>query len=101
MISGGENIYPAEIEALIHKMADIVDAVVVGKADNKWGEVPVAVVILAEGEKLSDDAFLKRFQGQLARFKHPKNVFFVNDLPRNAMGKVLKYEVREMVKRLG
>lgn len=101
VISGGENIYPAEIEALIHKMADIVDAVVVGKADNKWGEVPVAVVILAEGEKLSDDAFLKRFQGQLARFKHPKNVFFVNDLPRNAMGKVLKYEVREMVKRLG
>jgi fatty-acyl-CoA synthase len=101
VISGGENIYPAEIEALIHKMSDIVDAVVVGKADNKWGEVPVAVVILAEGEKLSDDAFLKRFQGQLARFKHPKNVFFVNDLPRNAMGKVLKYEVREMVKRLG
>jgi fatty-acyl-CoA synthase len=99
VISGGENIYPAEIEAFIHEMADIVDAVVVGKLDEKWGEVPVAVAVLVEGTSLSEADFLARFQDQLARFKHPKGVIFVEDLPRNAMGKVLKYEVREMVRK--
>jgi fatty-acyl-CoA synthase len=78
-------------------MDDIVDGVVVGRADEKWGEVPVAVVILKQGASLTEAEFLGRFQDQLARFKHPKAAIFVDDLPRNAMGKVLKYEVREMV----
>jgi fatty-acyl-CoA synthase len=95
VISGSENIYPAEIEALIHEMTDIFDGVVVGKPDEKWGEVPVAAVILKDGENPSEIDFLSRFQGQLARYKHPKEVMFVKDLPRNAMGKVLKYEVRK------
>lgn len=98
VISGGENIYPAEIEQFIHQMPDIADATVVGRDDEKWGEVPVAVIILAEGASPSRDDILARFDGQLARFKHPKDVVFVDDLPRNAMGKVLKHEVREMVK---
>ncbi len=97
IISGGENIYPAEIEAFIYEMPDVADAVVVGKPDEKWGEVPVAVVILKVDASLTEKDFLARFQDQLARFKHPKSVIFVDDLPRNAMGKVLKYEVREMV----
>jgi fatty-acyl-CoA synthase len=97
VISGSENIYPAEIEALIHTMPDIVDAVVVGKPDEKWGEVPVAVAILEQNANVSETDFLARFQDQLARYKHPKAVFFVKDLPRNAMGKVLKYEVRKMI----
>ena len=78
-------------------MTDITDGVVVGKPDDKWGEVPVAVVILKYGVDLSEAEFLGRFQEQLARYKHPKAVFFVEDLPRNAMGKVLKYEVRKFV----
>lgn len=97
VISGSENIYPAEIEAFMHEMEDIIDGVIVGKPDEKWGEVPVAVVIKKKGVDLLEDDFLSRFQGQLARYKHPKAVYFVNDLPRNAMGKVLKYEVRKSV----
>ncbi|MDP7625799.1 MAG: long-chain fatty acid--CoA ligase, partial [Rhodospirillales bacterium] len=97
IISGGENIYPAEIEAFIHEMADVVDGVVVGKPDNKWGEIPLAVVILKEGVTLPEVEFLKRFQDNLARYKHPKEVLFVDDLPCNAMGKVQKFEVRKMI----
>jgi len=97
IISGGENIYPAEIEAFIHEMVDVVDGVVVGKPDNKWGEIPLAVVILKEGVTLPEIEFLKRFQDNLARYKHPKEVLFVDDLPRNAMGKVQKFEVRKMI----
>ena len=97
VISGSENIYPAEIEAFIHEMADITDGVIVGKPDEKWGEVPVAVVIKEKDADLSEIDFLERFQGQLARYKHPKAVYFVEDLPRTAMGKVLKYEVRKLV----
>ncbi len=97
VISGGENIYPAEIEAFIIEMPDVADAVVVGRADNKWGEVPVAVIILENNVALEKNTFLNRFQNKLARFKHPKDVIFLKELPRNAMGKVLKYEVRKLV----
>ena len=97
VISGGENIYPAEIEELLIKMDDIADAVVVGRSDEKWGEVPVAVVVPEEGAAIDAADFLDRFDGQLARFKQPKDVVIVTELPRNAMGKVLKQQVREMV----
>jgi fatty-acyl-CoA synthase len=97
VISGGENIYPAEIELLLIKMADVADAVVVGRADEKWGEVPVAVVVPEAGATIDAADFLNRFDGQLARFKQPKDVLIVDKLPRNAMGKVLKQQVREMV----
>lgn len=95
--SGSENIYPAELEAVIHEMKDIVEGTVVGRPDEKWGEVPVAVLVLEEGVALSAEAFLDRFNGVLARYKHPKDVYFVDQLPRNAMGKILKFEVRDMV----
>ena len=78
-------------------MPDVADAVVVGRADNKWGEVPVAVIILENNVALEKNTFLSRFQNNLARFKHPKDVIFLKELPRNAMGKVLKYEVRKLV----
>ena len=97
IISGGENIYPAEIEAFIHEMPDVLDAAVVGRADDKWGEVPIAVIIKGEGAEFTGDQFLERFQGQMARFKHPKSVVFVDDLPRSALGKVLKFEIRKML----
>ena len=78
-------------------MPDVADAVVVGRADNKWGEVPVAVIILEDNVNLEKNIFLNRFQNNLARFKHPKDVIFFEELPRNAMGKVLKYEVRKLI----
>ncbi len=97
VISGGENIYPAEIEQLVHRMDDIADVAVVGREDARWGEVPVAVVVPVPGAKLAAPDFLARFEGRLARFKHPKDVLFVDELPRNAMGKTLKHELRERV----
>ncbi len=97
VISGGENIYPAEIEQLVHRMDDIADVAVVGRADSRWGEVPVAVVVPAPGAAIAAPDFLARFEGRLARFKHPKDVLFVDALPKNAMGKTLKHELRETV----
>ncbi len=94
VISGGENIYPAELEQFARGMADISDAAVVGRADARWGEVPVAFVVQAPGVSLTAGEFLARFEGRLARFKHPKEVIFVAELPRNALGKVLKPALR-------
>ena len=97
VISGGENIYPAEIEQLVHRMDDVADVAVVGREDARWGEVPVAVVVPAPGATLAATEFFARFEGRLARFKHPKDVLFVDALPKNAMGKTLKHELRERV----
>ena len=97
VISGGENIYPAEIEQLVHRMDDVADVAVVGREDARWGEVPVAVVVPVPGAALAAAEFLARFEGRLARFKHPKDVLFVDALPKNAMGKTLKHELRKRV----
>jgi fatty-acyl-CoA synthase len=98
IISGSENIYPAELEAVLHECAGIADAAVVARPHPRWGEVPVAVVVLRPGAGLAREAVLALFEGRLARFKHPHDVMFVEALPRNAMGKVLKYQLRELVK---
>ena len=96
VISGGENIYPAELEAVLHEHEGIRDAVVVGRPDARWGEVPVAVVVRADAD-LDEGKVLALFEGRLARFKHPRAVVFMDELPRNAMGKVLKYRVRDWI----
>jgi fatty-acyl-CoA synthase len=97
VISGGENVYPAELEDVLARCPEIAEAAVVGRADNKWGEVPVAMVVLREPAGLEKQAILDLFEGKLARFKHPKDVLFVDTLPRNSMGKVLKFELREQI----
>ncbi|MEE2995980.1 MAG: long-chain-fatty-acid--CoA ligase [Pseudomonadota bacterium] len=97
IISGSENIYPAELEMVLDKCADIAEAAVIGREDAKWGEVPITVIVVAEGKDLSKEDVLALFDGHLARFKHPHDVIFMDRLPRNAMGKVLKFELRDMV----
>jgi fatty-acyl-CoA synthase len=94
IISGGENIYCAEVENALAAHPAIGEVAVIGRPHEKWGEVPVAVVALAEaGGELGDlDEFLT---GRLARYKHPKVVEVVDALPRNPAGKVLKTELRE------
>jgi fatty-acyl-CoA synthase len=94
IISGGENIYPAELEAVLHAEPAIRDAVVVARPDPRWGEVPVAVVVRAD-PSLDEARVLALFDGRLARYKHPRAVMFMDELPRNAMGKVLRYRVRD------
>ena len=90
-ISGGENVYPAEVEAVLHEHPRVVDAAVVGVPDDRWGEVGVAFVV-ADG--VSGEELLEWCGGRLARFKVPTSVQFIGEIPRNGMGKVQKQELR-------
>ena len=94
IISGGENIYCAEVENVLAGHPDIVEVAVIGRPNEKWGEIPVAVVaVSAESLRIEDlDEFLTE---RLARYKHPKGLEIVDALPRNPSGKVLKNELRK------
>jgi fatty-acyl-CoA synthase len=100
IISGGENVSPAEVEAVLLDCPEIAEAAVVGRPDARWGEVVVAVVAPKPGATLQRDRILGLFDGRLARFKHPKDLFVVEALPRTALGKVRKEDVRQLVARL-
>ncbi len=95
IISGGENIYPAEIERVLSAHPGINEVSVVGEAHARWGETPVAVVA-AKGDVSADD-LLGFLDGKLARFKRPTRVIFVEALPRNAMGKVVAEAVKALL----
>jgi fatty-acyl-CoA synthase len=96
IISGGENVYPAELERVLREVPGLVEAAVVGRPDAKWGAVPVAVCVRQRPDSPDRAAVLAAFHGRLARFKHPKDVLFTDSLPRNAMGKVKLEEVRAL-----
>ncbi len=96
IISGGENIYCAEVENVLFGHPRIREAAVVGRPDPKWTEVPVAVVALDdEGSDLTVEELAAWLDDKLARYKHPKDVVIVDALPRNASGKVVKGELRK------
>ncbi len=101
IISGGENIYPAELEAVLAECDAIAENAVVARRDGKWGETPVAAVVLRRDGELDRDAVLALFEGRIARYKHPRDVVFMPALPRNAMGKVQKFRLREIVAESG
>jgi fatty-acyl-CoA synthase len=90
IISGGENVYPAELENLLADCPDILEAAVVGQPDARWGEVVVAVVVRKPGSGLDAAGVQQLFEGRLARFKHPKRIVFCEALPKTALGKVQK-----------
>ncbi|MFE3289914.1 fatty-acid--CoA ligase FadD5 [Rhodococcus sp. NPDC059234] len=94
IISGGENIYCAEVENALFSHPKVLEAAVIGRPDPKWGEVPVAVVAL-QGEDLTLDELSAFLDDRLARYKHPKELVVVDALPRNASGKVVKWELRK------
>ncbi|MFI2436157.1 o-succinylbenzoate--CoA ligase [Streptomyces sp. NPDC018693] len=94
IISGGENVYPAEIEDLLLAHPDIDECAVIGVADDKWGEVPRAVVVPREGAALDPDEVLASLAGRLAKYKIPKSLVVADELPRTASGKLLKSRVR-------
>jgi fatty-acyl-CoA synthase len=98
IISGGENIYPAEIENVLAELPDIAEVAVVGRPDAKWGEVVIAVVVPRAGRQPCGADVLAVLAGRVARFKHPREVVFVRELPRSALGKVKKDELRRMVR---
>ena len=94
IISGGENIASSEVERVLYEHADVVEVAVVGRPDERWGEVPVAFVVRAIGSATTGDEFIEHCRGQLAKYKVPKAVTFIDALPRNPSGKVLKRELR-------
>lgn len=95
IISGGENIYPAEVEDCLLSHPAIADVGVIGAADDKWGEAVKAIVVLKKGESLTQDELIDWCKDKLARFKTPKTVVFVEEIPRTPTGKVLKRVLRD------
>jgi len=94
-ISGGENVYPAEVENVIYQLPQISEAAVIGIPDEKWVEVGRACVVLKSGEELSEPELINHCRANLARYKVPHSVVFIDEIPHNATGKVLKRELRE------
>jgi fatty-acyl-CoA synthase len=97
IISGGENIYPAEVERVLLEHPAIAEAAVVGRTDPRWQEVPVAYVVCRSGMHVDATAIESFVLGQLARYKVPREYRFIDSLPRNAMGKVQHFRLKEIV----
>ena len=100
IISGGENIYPAEVEDVLFRHPAVAEAAVIGVPAARWGEVPMAVVALRPGTSLTLEELTRFCEGTLARYKTPKRLAIVDVLPRNAAGKVLKRVLRDQVARI-
>ena len=95
IISGGENIYPAEIEEVLYKHPKILECAVIGVHDEEWGESVKCCVVCKEGEEMTEEEVVEHCKEHLASYKKPKSVDFVDALPRNPAGKVLKTVLRE------
>jgi O-succinylbenzoate-CoA ligase len=94
IISGGENIYPAEIENVILSHPKVREVAVIGQASAKWGESPLAIVVRKDAS-LTEEEVVAHCQGRLARYKQPRGVRFIDEIPRNPAGKILKRLLRE------
>jgi acyl-CoA synthetase (AMP-forming)/AMP-acid ligase II len=98
IISGGENVYPAEVEDALYSHPGVAECAVIGVPDERWGEVGRAIVVPrvgAAGEGLDERALLDHLDGRLAHYKVPRSVIFADSLPRSGAGKVLKQRLRD------
>ena len=95
-ISGGENVYPAEVESVIYQLSQIGEVSVIGIPDEKWVEVGRAIVVLKDGEDVSEKEIINHCRQNLARYKVPQSVICIDEIPHNATGKVLKRELRDV-----
>jgi len=96
IVSGGENIATSEVERALYEHESVVEVAVVGRPDDRWGEVPVAWVVVRPDATVSADELIDHCRGQLAKFKVPRAVTFIDELPRNPSGKVLKRDLRDL-----
>ena len=94
IVSGGENIYPAEVENALLSHPQIADAAVIGIPDDKWGEATKAFIVQADGEPLDEAEVISYVRTQIAGYKCPKTVEHINELPRNPSGKILRKDLR-------
>jgi fatty-acyl-CoA synthase len=98
IISGGENIYPAEVEAALYKHEAVLEAAVIGVPDAEWGESVKAYIVLKKGQSMTEDEAIQHCKQHLASYKKPKFVEFLDALPRNPSGKILKRVLRDELK---
>ncbi|AST92969.1 MULTISPECIES: o-succinylbenzoate--CoA ligase [Sutcliffiella] len=101
IISGGENIYPAEIESVLQSHPDVIDSGVTGVEDEKWGEVPNAFVVLKSGAKTTKEDIMNFLYDRLAKYKIPKRIMFVDTLPRNATNKLQRRKLKDLLHQNG
>jgi fatty-acyl-CoA synthase len=94
-ISGGENVYPAEVESILHDHKAVAEAAVIAIPHETWGEVGCAIVVLKPNQVVEEEALLEFARGQLARYKVPKSVIFVGQLPKTGAGKVDKKRLEQ------
>jgi len=94
-ITGGENVYPAEVENILYQLPQIAEAAIIGVPSERWGETGKAVLVLKPGKAISSEEVIAHCLANLAKFKVPQSVEFIHALPRNATGKVLKRTLRE------
>jgi acyl-CoA synthetase (AMP-forming)/AMP-acid ligase II len=95
IVSGGENIYPAEVESALFGHPAVADVAVIGVPDDRWGEAVKAVVVVKPGARVQADELVGYARGRIAGYKLPKSVDFIDELPRNPSGKILKRELRK------
>ena len=88
IISGGENIYPAELEQTLLKESEVKEAAVIGIPDKKWQEVPIAFLKIKDSNKFFESRILINLQKKLSKFKMPKKLFKIDEIPKNALGKI-------------
>jgi fatty-acyl-CoA synthase len=94
-ISGGENVYPAEVENVLHQLEAVAEAAVIGIPSEQWGETGMAIIAIKPGHTLTVAEIHAHCQANLARFKCPRQIEFVDALPRNATGKIHKPTLRQ------
>lgn len=94
-ISSGENVYPAEIERVLLENPKILDVAVYGAPDEKWGEVGKANIVLKNGMKMEEQEVKEFLDGRIARYKIPKYVEFVKELPKTAAGKIMRHRLKD------
>jgi acyl-CoA synthetase (AMP-forming)/AMP-acid ligase II len=94
IVSGGENVATSEVERVLYENDAVLEAAVVGMPDARWGEVPRAFIVVRPGSDITAEALIAHCRARLARFKTPREIVFLDALPRNPSGKVLKRELR-------
>lgn len=97
MISGGSNIYPREVEEVLLRHPGVAEVCVVGAPDPEWGEIVVAFIVPSGGASVPQEELDAHCLANIARFKRPKRYLFIDELPKNSTGKVLKRELRKQI----